>query len=189
MHLKVSLLFSVSLFSSTSWFADHVWNPKNREAKTNIAIFKCTVLEGYSELEARTGTKITARACSFYVSLFFLLGEHTFLEFSNHCQWMVPKTNFVSSQFHEYPTKIQEKSDKYWKSDPMQKILSQDGWGVYALQFWWESAGKLILQPTGKLYPGHGHTYRCSALLQFGVHRLHIRAARAAVMLTLVRLW
>ena len=47
--------------------------------------------------------------------------------------------------------KIQEKSDKYWKSDPMQKILSQDGWGVYALQFWWESAGKLILQPTGKL--------------------------------------
>ena len=38
---------------------------KNENKEIEILIFKCTVLESYWELEARTGTKIKLRFCTF----------------------------------------------------------------------------------------------------------------------------
>ena len=61
MHLKIAILiFPVSLFIISH---SHLFNTimsiiKNEIGKIKIAIFKCTVLEDYWELEARTGTRM-----------------------------------------------------------------------------------------------------------------------------------
>ena len=69
------------------------------ERTNGIPIFHWTVLEGHWELEARTGTKITAAVCTFrYCCCFRHRNSHFFAKFEKHWKCRA-KTRLCPSVF------------------------------------------------------------------------------------------